>query len=97
MLGKVGNAGAVLGVVVDMNSVSKGTLSVPRFSYNTVGALGSIGVGFSSGGPYGALVGSGFAAGQMAYDGIIVIGENVARSIAQFNNAWRNGWVPGMR
>jgi RHS repeat-associated protein len=96
-LGRAGNAGAVLSVAMDANSVSKGTMSVHRFSYNTLGAGAAIGVGAAYGGPYGALVGAGFTAGQMAYDGVVWFGDQVSQAAAQFNNAWRNGWYPGKR
>lgn len=96
-LGRAGNAGAVFSVAIDANSVRQGTMSGYRFSYNSTGAVASIVVGSMYGGPYGAIVGGIFTGGQMAYDGLIWYGGEVATGASQFNNAWRSGWRPGMK
>ena len=82
---------------MDANSVSNGNQSAARFSYNTSGTISAIGVGAVCGGVYGALVGAGFSAGQGAYDGLVWFGEELSKGASQFNNAWRNGWLPGMK
>lgn len=95
-LGRAGNAGGVLSVAIDANSVSNGTLSVPRLSYNTTGVLGSIVVGATVGSLPGAVVGLGFTAGQMAYDGIMWFGDQLSQALNQAENALNSGtWIPG--
>ncbi|EOZ96875.1 ATP binding protein [Indibacter alkaliphilus LW1] len=99
-LGRVGYAGAGVGVYLDYKSMQSGEISAGRFGYRT-GSLGvSVGTGAAVGGPWGAAAGAtvgGISIGaEYVYDNFLVpVGREIRYQIWNFENALKNGWYPG--
>jgi hypothetical protein len=99
VLGVVGYLGAGTTIVLDYRQMQAGKISATRFSYNTTGTLSSVATGFVVGGEFGllpgavagAVVGSIFSVGQMAYD---AWNNTIWPQFVQFENALNSGWRP---
>jgi len=98
--GRLGTAGALVGVGYNINALSTGEIGTGRFVYRTGSIGASIGVGAAIGGPWGAVGGAavgGILTGfEYIYDNMLVpLGNEIQYQIWNFENAIKNGWYPG--
>ena len=95
--------GAPLSIGLDYSAMQNGQISDGLFAYRTTGTLSSIGggalIGSTYGGPWGAaggaLIGTGFVAGEYIYNGANYIWNETLWQISNFENAIKSGWYPG--
>jgi hypothetical protein len=98
--GRLGTAGALVGVGFNINDLSTGEIGLGRFSYR-LGSIGAAaGTGPAIGGPWGAVAGTavgGISPGfEYIYDNYLVpLGNEIQYQIWNFENAIKNGWYPG--
>jgi len=98
--GKLGTAGALVGVGFNINALSTGEIGVGRFAYRTGSIGASIVTGVLIGGPWGAVAGAtvgGISTGfEYIYDNMLVpLWNETNRQIYNFENAIKHGWYPG--
>jgi hypothetical protein len=98
--GRLGTAGALVGVGYNINALSTGEIGTGRFVYRTGSIGASIGAGAAIGGPWGAVGGAavgGISTGfEYIYDNMLVpLGNEIQYQIWNFENAIKNGWYPG--
>ena len=98
--GRLGTAGALVGVGFNINDLSTGEIGLGRFFYR-LGSIGAAaGTGAAIGGPWGAVAGivvGGISTGfEYIYDNYLVpLGNEIQYQIWNFENAIKNGWYPG--
>jgi hypothetical protein len=98
--GRLGTAGALVGVGFNINKVRDGKMGLGRFLYRS-GSIGAATLtGAAIGGPWGAVAGTavgGISTGiEYLYDNYMVpLGNEIQYQIWNFENAVKNGWYPG--
>lgn len=102
-LGRAGAAGTVITTYLDYKAMQQGQIGTGRFIYRTTGTVNSIVssiyVGMMFGGPYGVaaglVVGLAFVGGEIAYDQVSRLVDELTEGIADMERALSTGtWVP---